>query len=147
MENWNAKEEPSMTHTMKRSEYERMPKPESMWMADMQVMADELKEMYGRIEAEGLPDPDVDSLMEGLIGKATANLKGLKQWDDLLFLSYTYWACMEEMEKWNAATTAEVKNEEERELRAEAMLRTQVLAAWLYALMRRIELLGGKLEV
>ena len=50
---------------------------------------------------------------------------------------------MEEAEHWDAVSHAKVKNEEERELRAEAMLRTQVLFGWLWAVKERIETLSG----
>lgn len=132
---------------MTRAEYERLPKPPGgMWLKPMQEMADELKDLYTRVELEGLPDPDVDLLMENQIGKATESMKDLKEWNSLDFLQYTYWAVMEEAEKMDALSHTEVKNEKERELRAEAMLRLQVLAAWLHAINRRIEALGGRIE-
>lgn len=38
-------------------------------------------------------------------------------------------------------------NEEQRVFRAEGMLRAQVLTAWPHAINRRIESLGGKIDV
>ena len=45
------------------------------------------------------------------------------------------------------ATLAEVENEEERLFRAELMLKSQVYLAWMQACIKRVEELGGKLEV
>lgn len=126
-----------MSKVITRKEYEKLPKPpEGMWLTDMQDMADELKERCaGEI-------PEVDELMAGLIGKATKRLEEVEQRSDLNFLSYTYWACMEEAEKWNGAVHAGVGEE----LRVEAMIRTLVMTAWLWAIKNRIEELGGKIE-
>lgn len=133
-----------------RKEYEKLPKPpEGMWLTDMQDMADELKKEYMTLNTDAMTDAEVekvsDGMMQGLVQKATKRLEKTPQ--NLNFLSYTYWACMEEAEEWDAVSHMEVANEEERELRAEAMLRTQVLAAWLWAVKGRIEDLGGKIEV
>jgi len=126
-----------MSKVITRKEYERLPKPlEGMWLTDMQDMADELKELcVGEI-------PEVDELMAGLISKAAKCLEEVEQRSDLNFLSYTYWACMEEAEKWNGAVHAGGGEE----LRAEAMIRTLVMTAWLWAIKNRIEELGGKIE-
>ena len=113
----------------------------------MQDMADELKALYTRVEVEGLPDPDVELLMENLIEKATESMQELKDFSDLNFLQYTYWAVMEEAEKWDDVAHMVPGNEEQRVLRAEGMLRVQVLTAWLHAINRRIESLGGKIDV
>ena len=126
-----------MSKVITRKEYERLPKPlEGMWLTDMQDMADELKERcVGEI-------PEVDELMAGLISKAAKCLEEVEQRSDLNFLSYTYWACMEEAEKWDGIVHAE----DEEELKTEAMLRTLVMTAWLWAIKNRIEELGGKIE-
>lgn len=128
---------------MTRADYEKLPKPENgMWLTEMQTMADELNEMFTKIDQGVLPDPNPDKLMEGLIEKAGEALNKIDRPDDLDFLYYTYWACMEECEMWEATT-----REKKEELRSEGMLRTQVLVAWLFAIKRRIDLLGGKIEV
>ena len=133
---------------MTRKEYERLPKPPGgMWLKPMQDMADELKTLYTRVEVEGLPDPDVELLMENLIEKATESMQELKDFSDLNFLQYTYWAVMEEAEKWDDVAHMVPGNEEQRVFRAEGMLRVQVLTAWLHAINRRIESLGGKIDV
>ncbi len=133
---------------MTRAEYERLPKvPEGkMWLQPMQDMADELKKLYSRVELEGLPDPDVDLLFDNLSKKAAESLKDQSNLD---MLYYTYWACMEEAEKWDSignTPNAAIKTAKDREMRAEAMLRTQVLLGWLIAINKRIEELGGKIE-
>lgn len=135
-----------MDKVITRKEYEKLPKPpEGMWLKDMQDMADELKKEYMMLNTDAMTDAEVekvsDGMMQGLAQKATKCLEKTPQ--NLNFLSYTYWACMEEAEKWNGAAHAEIHEE----LRTEAMLRTQVLAAWLWAVKGRIEELGGKIEV
>ena len=66
-------------------------------------------------------------------------MRTLKEWSDLPFLSCTYWSLMEETEKCVAIA--------EKTRSEEAMLRTQVLTGWLYAVKDRIEELGGRIEV
>ena len=137
---------------MTRTEYERLPKrPDDMWLKEMQDAANELKEFYSNINSDRMSDKEMenvaDRVMEELTKKATQSMKILKQWNDLTFLTFTFWACIEEMEKWHSFTHVEVQNERERELRAEAMLRTQVLTAWLMALKMRIEELGGTSQI
>lgn len=126
--------------TMTRTEYEKLPKvPGGLWLTDMQTMADELADYYDSVDAGTAPEPDVDEVMKELIQKATESMSKMKEWSDLSFLSYTYWSCMEEMEKWNAL--AHTDSEE----RFDGMLRTHVLTAWLLALKDRIGELGGKI--
>ena len=125
---------------MTREEYKRLPKPPNgMWLESMQQQADKLKKMY---MSGWVPDPD--EMMEDLIGKATDSMKELKEWSNLDFLSYTYWAVMEEAEFWNDVANSIVANETERVQRAEGMIKLHVLTAWLHAINRRIEELGGK---
>lgn len=111
--------------------------PGGMWLKEMAAAVKELKGIYIRIEEE--EDPDVDALMTGLKQRATESMRTLKEWSDLPFLSYTYWSLMEETEKCVAIV--------EKTRSEEAMLRTQVLTGWLYAVKDRIEELGGRIEV
>ena len=135
-----------------RAEYERLPKlPEGVvWMRPMQDMADKLKKEYETLNTDAMTDAEVeaytDRMMERISSHATDSMKHSAEWSDMNFLSYLYWACMEETEFWDEVASSEVENEEERTLRAEGMLRLHVLFGWLQAINARIEELGGKIE-
>lgn len=138
---------------LSRAEYERGPKPPegTIWMQPMQDMADELKKEYETLDTDAMTDAEVDAhaerVLERIRSHATDSMKTLKEWGNLNFLSYTYWACMEEAEHWDAVAGSIVENETERELRAEGMLKLHVLCGWLQAINARIEELGGKIPV
>ena len=129
---------------MTREDFNRMPKPleGAMWLKEMETMAEELKAMYIRVELEHLPDPDVNEMMEGLIAKAAKDMAKNETWNDPRFVEYTYFALLEEAEKWDSLA----KSLDDRHQRAECMLRTQVLVAFMHACLRRAPEVGGKIE-
>ncbi len=45
---------------MTREQYNRLPKLDNVWLADMQKMTDELKALFESVERNGQPDPDMD---------------------------------------------------------------------------------------
>ncbi len=77
--------------------------------------------------------------MMDLTAKAKARMEDLKDWSNLDFLEYSYWAYMEELEKLTAIANMGVQNAKQREQRAEAMYRATVLYGWLKAVEDRIE--------
>ena len=132
---------------MTRADFEKLPnRPERMWLKEMHEMTDNLRTMFDRVDAKEAPEVDVEKMMEFVVEDASKSLRDTVFWDDLNGLQFSYWACMEEMENWYSLARSEVCNEDEREGRAEAMLRTTVLTAWLHAINRRVEELGGKME-
>lgn len=121
----------TLNDTLPRSEYEKLPKPQDgMWLQEMQETADELKEMYTVGN-----EMDSDEMMIAIRKKALQSLDSIPHSSDLTFLSYTYWGCVEEVEKWDSVSCMEARR------------RRQVLHGWLEAIELRIEELGGKLEV
>ena len=119
-------------------------------MCSSDLMADTLKKEYETLNTDAMTDAEVeaytDRMMERISSHATDSMKHSAEWSDMNFLSYLYWACMEETEFWDEVASSEVENEEERTLRAEGMLRLHVLFGWLQAINARIEELGGKIE-